>query len=160
MIRDFIRLFSKENWYLIPESLGKGILIALLGSALFATINWILFSIFEVAKFTFIIAFVCTFIPVTFCVALLTLRLQTKYLEDIKHKLRFIILEGTLLGGFVSLSIGLLFSFLWFLVLLDIGRGTMQGVTFFTILAIIIGAFMGGLTAFILVKPSLNTALN
>jgi hypothetical protein len=168
MLTDLLTLFSVKNRFLIRKSFKKGILVAFMGSILFTFIAVIVSFIrsedlsplndpefFEIILFSlgFIggVAFVLSFLPVTFSVALLTLRMKSLDFQTANVTRKFM-LDGALLGGIVSLGIGLFLSFLNGLFIESSGHGSMIGVTLFTLEAVLVGTIMGGLTALFLVK--------
>lgn len=164
MINDFRALLSKQNRFLFRKSLGKGVLITLLGSAIFVFVTAIVIQLRSsnhnidtfflfLLGFIGLFAFALTFLPVTFCIALLTLRLRSGKYQSQEARRRFLV-EGAALGGVISLSIGLLVSFLNLLLIESIGKGSMIGVTLFTLEGILTGIITGSTAAFFLLKQS------
>lgn len=68
---------------------------------------------------------------------------------------RKIVMEGTVFGAIASLSVGLFISFLNWVLFVSDGYGSMLGMTYFTIEAILAGAITGSIVSYLLARQSL-----
>lgn len=174
------KFYNRKAKFAIPIAFSKehlriGAFFSFMGSILFTFIEMLVSAIRSPGSFVVsfemiivfglfgLIAFFLALLPASFCVAIITYRIDTKDWGNI-HSYRKIVLEGAVLGVVASLGIGLFFSFLNWVVFVSNGHGSMRGPICHTIIGVVVGTIIGSIASYLLAKrdypPDSNVELS